>query len=80
YENYNYRMDNISAEWFYDSILLKYPSVVFKYRSWFEQVKSDVIPDGTDAIELKKWQIALMIEAQTKAEQNQLASNEMNSI
>ena len=55
---------------FYDSILLKYPSVVFKYRSWFEHVKPDVIPDGTDIIQLKQWQICLMIQAQNKAEQS----------
>ncbi|CAF1500323.1 unnamed protein product, partial [Rotaria sordida] len=62
YENHNYRMDNIPSEWFYDSILLKYPSIVFKYRSWFDHVKPDIIPDGTDMIKLKQWQIALMIQ------------------
>jgi hypothetical protein len=69
YENYNYRMNDISSEWFYDSILLKYPSVVFKYRSWFNHINPDLIPDGTDQIKLKQWQIALMIQAQMKAEQ-----------
>ncbi|CAF1469373.1 unnamed protein product, partial [Rotaria sordida] len=62
YENHNYRMDNIPSEWFYDSILLKYPSIVFKYRSWFDHVKPDIIPDGIDMIKLKQWQIALMIQ------------------
>ena len=57
-------MNDISSEWFYDSILLKYPSVVFKYRSWFEHIKPDVIPDGNDMIKLKQWQIALMIQAE----------------
>ncbi|CAF5003465.1 unnamed protein product, partial [Rotaria sp. Silwood1] len=76
YENHNYRMDNISSEWFYDSILLKYPSIVFKYRSWFDHVKPDIIPDGTDIIKLKQWQIALMIQAQIKAEQRQQLTNE----
>ncbi|CAF3259654.1 unnamed protein product, partial [Rotaria sp. Silwood2] len=76
YENHNYRMDNISSEWFYDSILLKYPSIAFKYRSWFDHVKPDIIPDGTDMIKLKQWQIALMIQAQIKAEQRQQLSNE----
>ncbi|CAF0834456.1 unnamed protein product [Rotaria sordida] len=71
YENHNYRMNNISPEWFYESILLKYPSVVFKYRSWFEHVKIDVIPNGNDMIKLKQWQIALMLHAQIKAEQQQ---------
>jgi len=70
YENHNYRMNDISPEWFYDSILLKYPSVVFKYRSWFEHINPDLIPDGTDLIKLKQWQIALMIQAQIKAEKS----------
>jgi hypothetical protein len=69
-------MTNISSEWFYDTILLKHPSVVFKYRSWFEDVKTDVIPNGTDIIQLKKWQIALMLHAQIKAEQQPTSSNE----
>jgi hypothetical protein len=64
-------MDQISPEWFYDSILLKYPSVVFKHHSWFEHIKPDVIPDGTDSIKLKQWQISLMIQAQLKAEKQQ---------
>ena len=42
YENCKYRMEHISSEWFYDSILLKYPPIVFKYRSWFEHVKGVV--------------------------------------
>jgi hypothetical protein len=71
-------MGHISSEWFYDSILLKYPSIVFKYRSWFEHVRSDVIPNETDPIILKQWQIALMIEAQIKAEQR--LSNDENEI
>ncbi|CAF3723753.1 unnamed protein product [Rotaria sp. Silwood1] len=71
YENHNYRINNISPEWFYESILLKYPSVVFKYRSWFEHVKIDIIPNGNDMIKLKQWQIALMLHAQIKAEQQQ---------
>ncbi|CAF1485522.1 unnamed protein product, partial [Rotaria sordida] len=75
YENHNYRMDNIPSEWFYDSILLKYPSIVFKYRSWFDHVKPDIIPDGTDMIKLKQWQIALMIQAQIQAEQRQQSLN-----
>ena len=65
-------MNEISPEWFYDSILLKYPSIVFKYRSWFENIKPDVIPDGTDMIKLKQWQISLMIQAQIKSEQQSL--------
>lgn len=64
-------MTNVSPEWFYDAILLKYPFVVFKYRSWFENVKADVIPNGNDLIQLKQWQIALMLHAQMKAEQQQ---------
>ncbi|CAF4052599.1 unnamed protein product [Adineta steineri] len=71
YENHNYRMNNISPEWFYESILLKYPSVVFKYRSWFENIKTDTIPNGNDMIKLKQWQIGLMLQAQIKAEQQQ---------
>ncbi|CAF1512048.1 unnamed protein product [Adineta steineri] len=71
YENYHYRMNNISSEWFYDSILLKYPSIIFKYRSWFNDIKSDIIPNETDVIQLKQWQIVLMIQAQIKAEQQQ---------
>lgn len=66
-------MNHISPEWFYESILLKYPSVVFKYRSWFENIHTDVIPNGNDAIKLKQWQIALMLRAQIKAEQQQTA-------
>ncbi len=64
-------MNNISPEWFYETILLKYPSIVFKYRSWFEHIKIDVIPNGNDMIKLKQWQIALMLHAQIKAEQQQ---------
>ncbi|CAM4951228.1 unnamed protein product [Rotaria socialis] len=70
-ENHNYRMSSISPEWFYESILLKYPTVVFKYRSWFDNIKTDVIPNGNDMIKLKQWQIALMLHAQIKAEQQQ---------
>ncbi len=70
YENHNYRMNNISSEWFYE-LLLKSPTVVFKYRSWFDEIKPDVIPNGTDMIKLKQWQIALMLHAQIKAEQQQ---------
>ena len=68
-------MDHISPDWFYDSLLLKYPSVIFKYRLWFEDIKPDIIPNETDTIQLKQWQIALMIEAQIKAEQQ--SSNEI---
>jgi len=78
YENHNYRMKNISPEWFYESILLKYPSVVFKYRSWFEHVQIDDIPNGNDMIKLKQWQIALMLHAQIKAEQQQQTSSNEN--
>jgi len=70
-------MNDISSEWFYDSVLLKYPSVVFKYRSWFDHIEPDIIPDGTDLIQLKQWQISLMIEAQIKAEKS---SNENLSL
>ncbi len=70
YENHNYRMTGLSSEWFYDSILLKYPSIVFKYRSWFDHINPDIIPDGSDSIKLKQWQIALMIQAQIKVEQS----------
>ncbi|UJR31781.1 hypothetical protein I4U23_019259 [Adineta vaga] len=76
YENHNYRMNNIAPEWFYESILLKYPAVVFKYRSWFENIPTDVIPDGNDLIKLKEWQIALMLHAQVKVEQQQTSSTE----
>lgn len=62
-------MTTVSPEWFYESILLKYPSVVFKYRSWFQDVQTDVIPNVNDMIKLKQWQIALMLHAQIKAEQ-----------
>jgi len=78
YENHNYRMNNISPEWFYETILLKYPSIVFKYRSWFEHIKIDVIPNGNDMIKLKQWQIALMLHAQIKAEQQQQKSSNEN--
>jgi hypothetical protein len=74
-ENHNYRMNNISSEWFYETILLKYPAIVFKYRSWFENVKIDEIPNGNDLIKLKQWQIALMLHAQIKAEQQQQQQN-----
>jgi len=63
-------MTDLSSEWFYDSILLKYPSVVFKYRSWFDHINPDIIPDGNDLIQLKQWQIALMIQAQIKVEKS----------
>lgn len=62
-ENHQYRMPDISSEWFYDAILLKYPSVIFKYHSWFDQINPNRIPDGNQPIELKQWQIALMIQA-----------------
>jgi len=78
YENHNYRMKNISSEWFYEAILLRYPAVVFKYRSWFENVKVDDIPNGNDMIKLKQWQIALMLHAQIKAEQQQQQQNLSN--
>ncbi|CAF0737163.1 unnamed protein product [Adineta steineri] len=78
YENHNYRMNNISPEWFYESILLKYPSVVFKYRSWFENIKTDTIPNGNDMIKLKQWQIGLMLQAQIKAEQQQQQQDSSN--
>jgi hypothetical protein len=75
FENHNYRMNNISPEWFYETILLKYPAVVFKYRSWFENIPTDVIPNGNDMIKFKQWQIALMLNAQAKAEQQQQQQN-----
>ncbi|CAF1074418.1 unnamed protein product [Adineta ricciae] len=71
FENHNYQMNTISPEWFYESILLKYPAIVFKYRSWFEKIQTDVIPNGNDMIKLKQWQIALMLHAQVKSEQQQ---------
>ncbi len=71
HENHNYLMKNISPEWFYETILLKYPAIVFKYRSWFTNVPTDIIPNGNDIIKLKQWQVALMINAQAKAEQEQ---------
>ncbi|UJR14907.1 hypothetical protein I4U23_001891 [Adineta vaga] len=74
YENYYRRMDSISSEWFYDSILLKYPSIVFKYRSWFTNIELNTIPNETDALQLKQWQIALMIQARIKSEQHQSQS------
>ena len=64
-------MKNISPDWFYETILLKYPAVVFQYRSWFTNIPIDVIPNGNDMIKLRQWQIALMLNAQTKAEQPQ---------
>lgn len=67
-------MNTISPEWFYESILLKYPVVVFKYRSWFENIQTDVIPNGNDMIKLKQWQIALMLHAQVKSEQQQVSA------
>ena len=70
HENYNYRMNQPSNEWFYDFILLRHPSVVFKYRSWFEHISTNVIPDGTDPIPLKQWLIALMLEAEQKSSIN----------
>lgn len=71
FENHHYRIDHIPPEWFYDSILLKYPSVVFKYRSWFENITPDNIPNGIDLIQLKQWQISLMIQAKVNVEQQQ---------
>ena len=68
-------MASIAPEWFYDAILLKHPSLVLKYPSWFEGVKIDVIPDGNDIIQLKQWQSALMLHAQVKIEQH-TSSNE----
>ena len=56
-------MSDISSEWFYDNILLKYPSVIFKYHSWFDHIDPNIIPDGNNPMELKQWQIALMIQA-----------------
>ena len=76
FDNHNYRVTNIPPEWFYDGILLKYPSVAFHFRSWFDEVKREVIPNGNDLIQLKQWQIALMIDAQLKAEQ--AATSEKN--
>lgn len=69
FANHNYRVTNIPSEWFYDAILLKYPPVAFHFRSWFDHVKRDAIPNGNDLIQLKQWQVALMIDAQIKAEQ-----------
>lgn len=69
YDNHHYRMTQIAPEWFYETILLKYPSVVFHYRSWFDHVKTDLIPNGNDLIQLRLWQIALMVQAQIKAEE-----------
>ena len=63
YENHHYRMIDLSPEWFYDAILLKYPSVVFQYHFWFDHINPTIIPDGNDPIQLKQWQIALMIQA-----------------
>jgi len=68
-------MTNISSEWFYE-LLLKSPAIVSKYRSWFEKISTDNIPNGNDMIELKQWQIALMLQAQIKAEQQQQAQQE----
>lgn len=74
FENHNYRMTNISSEWFYE-LLLKSPAIVSKYRSWFENISTDNIPNGNDMIELKQWQIALMLQAQIKAEQQQQSND-----
>jgi hypothetical protein len=67
HENYNYRMNQLSNEWFYDFILLRHPSVVFKYRSWFEHISTNFVPDETDPIPLKQWLIALMLEAEQRS-------------
>jgi hypothetical protein len=64
-------MNSLPPEWFYDAILLKYPSIVFKYRSWFEQMQPEVMPDEADVLKLKRWQIALMIQAQIRFEHQQ---------
>lgn len=66
-------MVDISSEWFYDVILLRYPSIVYQYPSWFDHVNPNIIPDGNDLIELKQWQIALMIQA------NQLVNRKSSS-
>ena len=71
-------MVDISSEWFYDAILLRYPSIVFQHPSWFEQVNPNNIPDGHDLIELKQWQIALMIQANELV--NGKSSSSTNSI
>ena len=73
-------MSNISPEWFYETILLKYPAVVFKYRLWFENIPIDVIPNGNDAVKLKQWQIALMLNAQIKAEEKNSVNTNQTSI
>ena len=73
--NYHRQMHSLSADWFYDAILLKYPSVVFKYRSWFAHVKADEIPDETHSIRLKQWQIALMLRAQIQTEARHSSTN-----
>lgn len=62
-------MTTVSPEWFYDAILLRYPSVAFHYHSWFDQVDTDVIPNASDVVQLKQWQVALMIRAKAKADQ-----------
>lgn len=67
-------MSSVAPEWFYDAILLRHPSLVFHYRSWFENVKSEIIPNGNDLIQLKQWQVALMLHAQIKAEQQTTAN------
>ena len=73
-------MATISPEWFYETILLKYPAIVFKYRSWFENIPIDDIPNGNDTIKLKQWQIALMLHAQIKAEQQNPINTTQTSI
>ena len=73
-DNHHYRIEKIAPEWFYDAILLRYPSLVFHFRSWFENVRTDCIPSETDLIELKQWQVALMVHAQIKTQQPNVTS------
>ncbi|CAF0814428.1 unnamed protein product, partial [Didymodactylos carnosus] len=77
-ENHHYRMPYIQHEWFYD-FCLKYPQIIFKYRSWFEHVKVDTVPLSGNVIEMKRWQLACILNAQIKSIQNGNKFNENNN-
>lgn len=74
-ENFREKIDEPTDEWFYDVILLKNPSLVFKHRCWFENVSTDEIPNENEAISVKQWLIALMIETKARIEEKKLHWN-----
>ena len=64
----------------FDHTTAKGLEIIDKVITWFSNSsKPDIVPDGTDMIQLKEWLIALMIQAQAKAGNQKQLSNANDS-